>query len=72
MQIKVNGQPVEIFAGARVEDALRKFSRDEWRQVKSGRKSVRDGHGHVVGLDGELSGGEELVIAAVAAAEPRS
>ena len=72
MQIKVNGQTVEIFAGATVKDALRKYSREEWTRVRNNEKSVRDGHGHEVGLDGGLSGGEELFTAARSAAEPRS
>jgi sulfur carrier protein ThiS len=72
MQIKVNGQEVEIFAGARVRDVLRKYSRNEWTLVRKKEKTVCDGHGHEVGLDGELSGGEELVITAAAASGPRS
>jgi sulfur carrier protein ThiS len=72
MQIHVNGQTVEIFAGARVRDVLRKYSRDEWTLVRNHEKKVSDRHGHDVGLDGELNGGEELVITACAPAEPRS
>jgi len=64
MQIKVNGQSIEIFAGARVEDALLKYSRAEWSLVRNKEKTVRDGHGHEVSLDGELVGGEELIITA--------
>jgi hypothetical protein len=62
MNIKVNDKVVEVFAGACVKDVLRKFSGAEWRRVKSGKKTVFDRHGHEVGLDGELSGGEELFI----------
>jgi sulfur carrier protein ThiS len=72
MQIKVNGQTIEIFTGARVKDALHKYSREEWTQVRDNKKTVRDGHGHEVELDGELCGGEELFTAARAASEPRS
>jgi sulfur carrier protein ThiS len=72
MQIKVNGQTVEIFAGARVEDVLRKYSRVEWKLVRKHEKKVCDKYGHEVGLDGELNGGEELVIKACATVEPRS
>ena len=61
MQVKVNGQPVEIFAGAKVKDVLRRFSRAEWKHVRNGQHVVCDAHGHEVGLDGELSGGEELI-----------
>jgi hypothetical protein len=72
MQIKVNGQAIEIFAGAKVRDVLRKYSREEWTRVQTSEKTVHDGHGHEVGLDGELSGGEELFIKSRASAEPRS
>ena len=72
MQIKVNGQTIEIFAGARVGDVLRKFSRNEWTLVRKKEKKVTDRYGHEVGLDGELNGGEELIIEACAPAEPRS
>ena len=44
MQIKVNGRPVEIFAGARVRDVVRKYSRTEWGRVRKGIKTVRDAH----------------------------
>lgn len=72
MQIKVNEQTIEIFAGAKVRDALRKYSRAEWTLVRKNEKKVTDQYGHEVGLDGELNGGESLVIAARASAEPRS
>ena len=71
MEIKVNGQMVEIFIGARVEDVLRKYSRAEWTLVRKHEKKVCDKYGHEVALDGELNGGEELVIVACAP-EPRS
>ncbi len=55
MQIKVNGQAIEIFSGACVKDVLRKYSRGEWKLVQKNKKKVCDGHGHEVGLDGELT-----------------
>jgi sulfur carrier protein ThiS len=72
MQIKVNEQTIEIFAGAKVRDALRKYSLAEWTLVRKNEKKVSDRCGHEVGLDGELNGGEELFIKACAPAEPRS
>lgn len=72
MQIKLNGHTVEIFSGARVEDVLRKYSRAEWHLVRKHEKRVCDQYGNEVGLNGELSGGEELVTVAPAPAEPRS
>ena len=71
MQVTVNGQAIEIFAGATVRDALRKYSRDEWTLVRKNEKIVSDRCGHEVGLDGELAGGEELVTKARVPAESR-
>ena len=64
MHVKVNGKTIEIFSGARVMDALRRYSRAEWKQVQANKKKVYDVHGHEVALDGELGGGEELLIRA--------
>ena len=72
MQVKVNGQTIEIFAGARVRDVLRKYSLAEWKLVRNKDKQVRDSYGHEVGLDGELNGGEELVVKSCAPAERSS
>ncbi len=71
MLITINGKTIEIFAGARVMDVLRRYSRAEWKQVQANRKKVYDAHGHEVALDGELDGGEELFIKAGPPEEPR-
>ena len=70
MQVKVNGRTVEIFSGAKVEDALRRYSRAEWTRVRRNEKLVCDARGHEVGLDGELVGGEELTTSARPPKEP--
>jgi len=72
MHIKVNHKTIEIFSGARVADVLRKYSASTWKQVEKGSKIVCDGHGHEVGLDGELGEGAQLYIKRVPRAEPRS
>jgi sulfur carrier protein ThiS len=72
MQIKVNGQAVEIFSGARLKDVLRKYSDSELKLVQKNEKKVCDRRGHEVGLDGELSGGEEFFIKESSTSEPRS
>jgi hypothetical protein len=72
MQVKVNGQPVEIFAGAKVRDVLRRYSRTAWKRVRDGGSKVCDTHGHEVGLDGELTGGEELITRDSPCEEPHS
>jgi len=72
MQIKVNDQKIEIFAGAKIRDVLRKYSSAEWILVRKKEKKVTDAYGHEVGLDGELNGGESLFIKACAPTEPHS
>jgi hypothetical protein len=72
MHIKVNGRTVEIFSGACVKDVVRKYSQLTWTQVQKGSKAVCDGHGHELGLDGELSDGARLLIRRVRAAGARS
>jgi len=72
MQIKVNGQPIEIFSGARVKDVLRKYSGSELKLVRKNKKKVCDRRGHEVDLGGELSGGEEFFIKECGTTEPRS
>lgn len=71
MLITINGRTIEIFAGARIMDVLRRYSRAEWKQVQANRKKVCDAHGHEVALDGELGGGEELFIKACPPEETR-
>lgn len=68
----MNEQTIEIFAGARVGDVLRKYSRSEWTLVRKKEKKVCDRYGHEVGLDGELIGGEELMTSTRVPEEPRS
>ncbi len=63
MQISVNGEQIRIFSGARVEDALRRYSMEEYKKVKAGEKIVRDKYGNRVKLGGELTGREEFTIA---------
>jgi hypothetical protein len=60
MQITINEQTIEIFAGARVQDVLRKYSRAEWDLVRRKEKMVTDRYGHEVELTGELTGGQVL------------
>jgi sulfur carrier protein ThiS len=62
MTVQVNGQPVEIFNGARVQDALRRYSETEYHLVSAGEKMVVDHRGDRVYLDGALSDGDVLLV----------
>lgn len=72
MQITVNGRTIEVFSGAKVEDALRRYSAREWARVRKGMRTVSDAHGHEVGLDGELSDGQALITSARVPKEPQT
>lgn len=54
----INGCPLEIFEGALVEDAVRKFSAEVYKDVKQGRSVVEDLDGNKYYLSGELTGDE--------------
>ncbi len=54
----INGCPLEIFDGATIGDAIRKFSPDTLSDVEQGRSEVRDLDGNLYYLSGELTGGE--------------
>ena len=71
MKIKIDGKTVEIFAGARIMDVVRRYSRTAWKQVRANEKKVYDAYNHEVALDGELGGGEELFIKACPPEETR-
>ncbi|MFN2362915.1 MAG: hypothetical protein ABR596_01355 [Halarsenatibacteraceae bacterium] len=60
MKIFINDTEVTIFNGAKVKDVLRKYSMEEFKEVKKGKMYVHDKYGNKVMLGGELREGEEL------------
>ena len=60
MKVYVNNTEITIFNGAKVEDVLRKYSMDEYKQVKSGNMNVYDKFENRVMLGGELREGAKL------------
>lgn len=62
MEVRVNGEIVKVFEGAKVKDAVRRYSMTEYKQLVRGKKVIVDARGHQVGLDGELSGLEDFQI----------
>ena len=58
MKVSINDQEIEIFSGARLKDALMKYSVEEYHLVEAGAKVILDDMGNHYLLDGELSGGE--------------
>jgi hypothetical protein len=62
MRIRVNETELEIFSGARVTDALRKYSKEQYRAVARGEKHVTDQWNHPLDLEGELSEDQQLYV----------
>ncbi len=62
MKILVNDTEIEIFSGAKVKDALRKFSESLYGEVKKGKSEVKDKWNNCLELNGELSTGQRLFI----------
>jgi len=62
VKVYVNGEEIEIFAGARVKNALLGYSREEYEAVKEREKLVKDEFGNEILLDGSLSAGEKIFI----------
>ncbi|NIM14473.1 MAG: hypothetical protein GTO45_20840 [Candidatus Aminicenantes bacterium] len=62
MRIRINETELEIFSGARVNDALLKYSKDQYRAVVRGEKQVTDQWNHPLELEGELSQDQQLYV----------
>jgi hypothetical protein len=62
MIVLMNEKEIEIFSGARVGDALLKYSKEEYRAVSRGKKQVTDKWGNPHQLDGELTDEQHLYI----------
>ena len=62
MKVKVNNKIITIFNGAQVKDAIRKYSNNEYKEIKNGNKIITDKNGNQVMPTGELMGDEELNI----------
>jgi hypothetical protein len=62
MKVIINDTTIEIFNGARVKDALLKYSKAEYRAVLKNKGNVTDKHKNPLDLDGELSENQQLYI----------
>ena len=62
MKVFINNKKIEIFTGARVKDALLKYSKKDYHLVLKGERAVVDTKGNEISLDGEVSEGEIFFI----------
>jgi len=65
MTIYVNRDRLRLFRGARVCDAILRYSEQEYRNILSRRKQVQDTQGQPLGLQGRLEDGDQLNIVAI-------
>lgn len=59
MKVKVNGELISIFSGAKVRDVVRKYSSEKYEQIVAGKKKVVDKQGHQVLLSGEITAADQ-------------
>lgn len=62
MEVWVNDQKIEIFTGARVKNALLKYSKHEYQAVLSGEKIMVDKNINPLDLEGELTESSRIYI----------
>ncbi len=62
MIVTINNREIEVFAGAKVKNALSKYAQKEYRAVAAGEKKIVDKNGNPVDLDGALSEGSKLFV----------
>ena len=60
MKVWVNGSETEVFCGARVKDAILKYSHSLYKQVMKNTGFVTDHDSNPIEPDGELSPGQRL------------
>lgn len=55
MIVRVNDKEVSIFSGARVQDVLLKYSREQYKAALAGKIEVLDKNRNPVDLEGEIT-----------------
>jgi hypothetical protein len=58
----LNDEKIETFAGARVRDAILKYSKEKYRAVLKGKILILDKHNNQVHPEGELSDDQRLYL----------
>jgi hypothetical protein len=62
LNVQINDETIELFYGARLKDAVGKYSRTELKCILNKTKQIVDRYGHQVELDGEVSDGDDFYI----------
>ncbi|MDR2065225.1 MAG: hypothetical protein LBP85_05920 [Prevotellaceae bacterium] len=62
MKIFINGNAMEIFDGATIESAIRKFDKNIPAEIKKGESEVCDRYGNHVSISGPLHENSQITI----------
>ncbi len=62
MIVYINDKKIETFSGAKIKDAVLKYSKDDYKAVGKETADVVDTDGNGYDLDGSLSEGQRLFI----------
>lgn len=62
MKVIINEKPIRLFEGARVKDAIRKFSEIYQEQMPESPYTIADAHGNIIRPEGRLSENDQLFI----------
>lgn len=62
MDVVINDKIISVFKGAKVRDAVRSYSMEEFQDVNKGEKIVVDHSGNQVSLGGELTQNQNIKI----------
>ncbi|MEK6477450.1 hypothetical protein WJR50_07945 [Catalinimonas sp. 4WD22] len=62
MTVFVNEQPLRLFRGANVGDAIMKYSESIFRDILSKRKMVTNAHGKALPLQEDVHDGDHFMV----------
>ncbi|MDR0420740.1 MAG: hypothetical protein LBH30_04720 [Prevotellaceae bacterium] len=62
MKIFINGNEIEIFVGATIEDAVRKFDKNILAEIKNEKAEALDQYGNHVSISGPLYENSQITI----------
>ena len=62
MKVFINGNEIEIFVGATIESAIRKFDKNILSEIKKGESEVCDQYSNHVSISGPLHENSQIII----------
>ncbi|MDR2652118.1 MAG: hypothetical protein LBC68_07360 [Prevotellaceae bacterium] len=62
MNVFINGNEIEIFVGATIESAIRRYDKKILTEIKKGESEVCDKYGNHVSISGPLHENSQIII----------